>query len=154
MVVYNNYDKNIIDEAINYYLKNKVSHKKVYEKFNIKRATYFTYFKIHKDKFSTEQIGGNKTSIFKNKSQSSSTISPQQKKLTDPKNPFEIFDRNYQMEQKEELRQKKQQEKEQINSQKQTILQQKEEDKKKKTIKPQSFTGYLNKVDPNLNNFD
>lgn len=35
--------------AKKYYYKNKVSHKEVCEKFNIKQATYFTYLKIYKE---------------------------------------------------------------------------------------------------------
>ncbi len=56
---YNIYDKDNIENAIKYYYKNKVSHKEVYEKFNIKRATYFTYLKIYKES-DFSQTGGNK----------------------------------------------------------------------------------------------
>ena len=56
---YNIYDKENIENAIKFYYKNKVSHKEVYEKFNIKRATYFTYLKICKE-IDFIQIGGNK----------------------------------------------------------------------------------------------
>ena len=44
---------------IKFYYKNKVSHKEAYEKFNIKKTTYFTYLKLYKDNEFT-QTGGNK----------------------------------------------------------------------------------------------
>ena len=56
---YNIYDKDNIENAIKYYYKNKVSHKEAYEKFNIKRATYFTYLKVYKET-GFSQNGGNK----------------------------------------------------------------------------------------------
>ncbi len=76
---YNIYDKDNIENAIKYYYKNKVSHKEAYEKFNIKRATYFTYLKIYKES-DFSQTGGNKkyedfqktNNVFKKKEEAKS----------------------------------------------------------------------------------
>lgn len=56
---YNIYDKQNIEDSIQYYYTHNVSHKETYEKFNIKRATYFLYLKIYKESDYAEN-GSNK----------------------------------------------------------------------------------------------
>lgn len=122
---YNIYDESNINDAIKYYYNNKVSHKETYEKFNIKRSTYFTYLKLNKDKY-LPQNGGNKN-IFKTKTNITSSTKEHIIKNDNEENSkkfVDFFTNN--------------------------IKPQKQEKTTKQ--KPQRLENYLNKLDPRLNN--
>jgi hypothetical protein len=56
-------DIEVVKDSIKYYFKNDCSQQEAYEKYGIKRTTFFSYYKIYKDelkKFSKKKMtGGN-----------------------------------------------------------------------------------------------